>query len=242
MSARPTTAMVLAAGLGTRMRPLTDRVPKPLVRLAGRPLIDHVLDRLAAAGIGRAVVNVHHHADQLVAHLASRKTPEVIISDERDALLDTGGGVLRALPLLGLEPFIVHNSDTVWAEGVGSNISRLMDAWDAERMDALMLLASPSRSLGYDGHGDFMMDAGGRLSRRPAQLVAPFAFAGVSIMHPRLLADCQPGAFSLNAPWNRAIEAGRLHGVRMEGVWMHVGTPEALQEAESWSERDDLGA
>lgn len=242
MSARPTTAMVLAAGMGTRMRPLTDTMPKPLVRLVGRPLIDHVLDRLAAAGITRAVVNVHHFADQIEAHLAARTSPRVVISDERDALLDTGGGVLRALPLLGAEPFVVHNSDSVWAEGVGSNIARLIDTWDAERMDALMLLASPSTSLGYDGRGDFMMDGAGRLSRRPQQLVAPFAFAGVSIMHPRLLAGCTPGKFSLNEPWDRAIAAGRLYGVRMEGTWMHVGTPQALAEAESWSERDDLGA
>lgn len=242
MSGRPTTAMVLAAGMGTRMRPLTDTIPKPLVRLGGRPLIDHVLDRLAAAGVTRAVVNVHHHADLLEAHVATRTTPQIVVSDERDALLDTGGGVLRALPLLGAEPFIVHNSDSVWAEGVGCNIERLMAAWDAERMDALMLLASPSRSLGYDGRGDFMMDSGGRLTRRPAQLVAPFAFAGVSIMHPRLMQGCEPGRFSLNKPWDGAIARGRLYGVRMEGTWMHVGTPEALSEAESWSERHDLGA
>lgn len=234
--------MVLAAGMGTRMRPLTDLVPKPLVRLAGRPLIDHVLDRLAAAGVTRAVVNVHHHADMLAAHLAGRTSPAIVVSDERDALLDTGGGVLRALPLLGPEPFIVHNSDSVWAEGVGSNIERLMAAWEPERMDALMLLATPSKSLGYDGRGDFLMDADGRLKRRPQGLVAPFAFAGVSIMHPRLMEGAEPGRFSLNAPWDRAIERGRLYGVRMEGTWMHVGTPQALAEAESWSESDDAGS
>ncbi len=246
MSPRPTpaitTAMVLAAGLGTRMRPLTDSMPKPMVRLNGRPLIDHVLDRLAAAGVTRAVVNVHHHAEQIERHLARRTSPQITISDERDALLDTGGGVLRALPLLGPEPFVIHNSDSVWAEGVGSNIARLLATWDESRMDALMLLASPSKSLGYDGRGDFLMDADGRLTRRPPQRVAPFAFAGVSIAHPRLLAGCQPGRFSLNAPWDGAIARGRLFGLRMDGTWMHVGTPEALEEAERWSDRDDLGA
>lgn len=239
MTWRPTTAMVLAAGLGTRMRPLTDAVPKPLVRFAGRPLIDHVLDRLVAAGIRRAVVNVHYLPDQIESHLAARTAPEIAISDERGVLLDTGGGVLRALPQLGAEPFIIHNSDSVWIEGVGSNLERLIAEWDGTRMDALMLLAVAARSVGYEGTGDFTMAQDGRLRRRAHAEQAPFVFTGVSIAHPRLL-DSQPaGAFSLNSPWDRAIEAGRLYGVRMEGLWMHIGTPRALQEAERIVACDD---
>lgn len=239
MTWRPTTAMVLAAGLGTRMRPLTDLMPKPLVPLDGRPLIDHVLDRLAAAGIRRAVVNVHYLADQLVAHLAARTAPEVIVSDERGVLLDTGGGVVRALPKLGHAPFVIHNSDSVWIEGVGSNIDRLITGWDDTRMDALMLVALGARSLGYEGAGDFKMTADGRLQRRGKGDSAPLVFAGVSIAHPRLFDGAPAGAFSLNVPWDRAIAAGRLFGVRLEGLWMHIGTPEALAEAERIVARDD---
>lgn len=239
MTWRPTTAMVLAAGLGTRMRPLTDALPKPMVRLAGKPLVDHVLDRLNDAGIRRAVVNVHYLADRLEAHLAMRHTPEIVISDERGVLLDTGGGVVRALPLLGEEPFLIHNSDSVWIEGVGSNIGRLIAAWDDRRMDALMLVALGARSLGYDGDGDFDMAADGRLQRRAKGATAPLVFAGVSIAHPRLFAGAPKGAFSLNDPWDRAIASGRLFGVRLEGLWMHVGTPEALSEAERIVASDD---
>ena len=233
MTERPTTAFVLAAGLGTRMRPLTETVPKPLVRLGGKPLIDHVLDRLARAGITRAVVNVHHHADQLIAHLKSRSAPEIVVSDERDALLDTGGGVVRALPLLGNAPFVIHNSDSVWIEGVGSNLTRLLDAWNAETMDSLMLLGTEPMSLGYDGDGDFLMDPNGRIARRQQSRIAPFVFTGVSIAHPRMFEGEAPGRFSLNRVWDRAIASGRLYGVRLEGLWMHVGTPEALAEAEA---------
>jgi MurNAc alpha-1-phosphate uridylyltransferase len=232
------TAMVLAAGFGTRMRPLTDAVPKPLVRLRGRALIDHVLDRLVAAGIGQAVVNVHHHADKLEAHLAGRKKPAIAISDERATLLDTGGGVVKALPMLGPGPFLVHNSDSVWIEGVGSNLARLMRAWDGERMDSLMLLAIGATSLGYDGHGDFVMEADGLLARRAEQRQAPFVFTGVSIAHPRLFQDAPQGRFSLNMLWDRAIDRGRLYGLRLDGLWMHVGTPEALAEAERWMQRE----
>jgi len=228
-----TTAFVLAAGLGSRMRPLTDTIPKPLVPLAGKPLIDHVLDRLATAGITNAVVNVHHHAEKLEAHLKSRVTPRITISDERGVLLDTGGGVARALPLLGEGAFIIHNSDSVWIEGVGSNLARLMAAWDAQRMDTLMLLAPAASSLGYDGLGDFSMHDDGRLTRQSGAKVAPFIFAGVSIAHPRLFAEAPQGRFSLNALWNAAIMRGRLYGARLEGLWMHVGDPHALAEAES---------
>ncbi|MDX2289263.1 MAG: nucleotidyltransferase family protein [Hyphomicrobiaceae bacterium] len=228
------TAMVLAAGLGTRMRPLTERMPKPMVPLAGRPLIDHALDRLAAAGVRNAVVNVHYKADQIEQHLKGRERPAITISDERDALLDTGGGLSRALPLLGDRPFIIHNSDTAWIEGVGANLDRLIAAWDADQMDSLLLLALASRSLGYAGSGDFTMDAEGRLKRRQAPFVAPFVFTGVSIAHPRIFDDAPSGPYSLNRLWNRAIERGRLFGIRLEGWWMHVGTPEALTEAEEW--------
>lgn len=229
---RPNTAFVLAAGLGTRMRPLTEKVPKPLVRLAGRALIDHALDRLAEAGVERAVVNVHYLADQIEAHVAERERPRITISDERAKVLDTGGGVAKALPLLGGGPFVVHNSDSVWLEGPVANIPALMNSWDGERMDALLLVAAAVDSLGYEGPGDFVMDASGRIARRQPGRPAPFVFTGVSIMHPRLLDGFDAEVFSLNAPWDRAIAAGRLYGMRMDGFWMHVGTPEALRDAE----------
>jgi len=237
---RPNAAMVLAAGLGQRMQPLTDDIPKPLVRLKGRALIDHVLDRIAAAGIGRAVVNVHYLADKLEAHLSRRKAPKIVISDERAELLDTGGGVVNALDKLGPEPFLIHNSDSVWIEGVGANLDRLFAAWDSDSMDALLLLASPTASLGYDGPGDFVMGTDGRLKRRGERQMAPFAFTGVSIAHPRLFAEAPQGPFSLNRPWNEAIEKGRMYGIRLDGLWMHVGTPEALKEAERWIESEDV--
>jgi MurNAc alpha-1-phosphate uridylyltransferase len=229
---RPTSAFVLAAGKGERMRPLTSSLPKPLVRLAGKPLIDHVLDRLAAARITRAVVNVHYLADRIEAHIAGRKTPKITISDERDALLDTGGGVVHALPKLGREPFIIHNSDSVWIEGLGSNLDRLIDAWDDAAMDSLMLVAPVASSIGYDGPGDFQMGATGQLTRQSGARMSPFVFAGVSIAHPRLFDGAPKGRFSLNRVWDRAIDAGRLYGVRLEGTWMHVGTPEAVAAAE----------
>jgi MurNAc alpha-1-phosphate uridylyltransferase len=241
MSFVPKSAFVLAAGLGIRMRPLTDAVPKPLVGLTGRTLIDHVLDRLADAGVKRAVVNVHYLAGQIEHHLAKRTRPQIFISDERDALLDTGGGAVRALPKLGAEPFVIHNSDSVWIEGAKSNLARLFAAWDTERMDSLMLLAPVSSSVGYDGEGDFEMDISGRLTRRESGRTAPFVFAGVSIAHPRLFAGAPEGAFSLNWLWSRAIEQGRLYGVELEGTWMHVGTPEALAEAESHILQETVG-
>ena len=237
MTDKVTTAMVLAAGLGKRMRPLTDVVPKPLVRLKGKPLIDHVLDRLAAGGITRAVVNVHYLPDLIEAHVAKRTVPSMVISNERDALLDTGGGVVRALPLLGNEPFLIHNSDSVWIDGVGSNIARLIAAFDPDRMDSLMLLANGATSLGYEGRGDFCMDSDGVLLRRDEQRESPFVFTGVSIAHPRLFENAPSGAFSLNKLWDRAIDKRRLYGLRLDGVWMHVGTPQSVEEAERWIER-----
>lgn len=237
MTQSVTTAMVLAAGLGTRMRPLTDTVPKPLVPLKGKPLLDHVLDRLAESGITRAVVNVHYLADQIEAHLATRTAPEIAISDERGLLLDTGGGVVHALPLLGHTPFLIHNSDSVWMEGVGSNIARMKAAFDPERMDSLLLLALGAESLGYDGRGDFVMASDGALERRSEGRESPFVFAGVSIVHPRFFEGAPEGRFSLNTLWDRAMARGRLYGLRLEGTWMHIGTPEAVADAERWIDR-----
>lgn len=228
----PTSAMVLAAGLGSRMRPLTELVPKPMVRLDQKPLIDHALDRIAEAGISQAVVNVHHLAGQIASHLEDRRHPRILISDEREQLLDTGGGVKKALPQLGPEPFLIHNSDSVWIDGVQSNLVRLAHSFDPTRMDCLLLLALSSASIGYEGRGDFLMSADGLLQRRPERELAPFVFTGVSIAHPRLFDGAPEGAFSLNQLWDRAIQQRRLYGIRLDGVWMHVGTPAALAEAE----------
>jgi MurNAc alpha-1-phosphate uridylyltransferase len=214
------------------MRPLTSARPKPLIPVAGKPLIDHVLNRLADARIGQAIVNVHYLADQIEEHLAGRKSPKISISDERDALLDTGGGVVRALRKLGPDPFLIHNSDSIWIEGMGSNLDQLIRGWDDATMDSLMLLAPGATSIGYDGSGDFQMDPAGRLTRQSGARLAPFVFTGVSIAHPRLFEGAPKGPFSLNRVWNRAIDAGRLHGLRLEGIWMHVGTPDAIGEAE----------
>lgn len=229
----PRRAMVLAAGLGTRMRPLTDRMPKPLVRVAGAALIDHVLDRLADAGVETAVVNVHHFADQVEAHLADRRRPRIVISDERAALLDTGGGVVKALARLGTEPFFHVNSDTIWIEGVRPNLTRLAEGFDPAAMDVLLLLAPAAGSIGYEGRGDFAMGPDGRLSRRPERGVVPFVYAGVAILAPALFADAPGGPFSLNLLFDRAMAAGRLHGLRLDGTWMHVGTPAAIAAAEA---------
>ena len=228
---RPTTAFVLAAGLGTRMRPLTDTLPKPLVPLAGRPMIDHVLDRLQNSGITKAVVNVHYMAEQIGAHVIKRAAPRVVVSDERDALLETGGGVVRALPLIGDAPFVIHNSDSVWIENGTPNITRLLDAWNETRMDSIMLLAPTSTSFGYDGRGDFHMADDGQLRRRTGTGTAPYVFAGVSIIHPCMFKGEAERPFSLNRVWDRSIAAGRLFGITLNGTWMHVGTPEALDDA-----------
>ena len=237
MSAIPT-AMVLAAGLGTRMAPLTDTVPKPLVPLAGKPLIDHVLDRLAHTGVERAVVNVHHFADQIETHLASRAAPEIEFSDERDVLLDTGGGVARALPMLGDGAFFIHNSDSVWIEGPRPCLEAMTDLWDPDRMDTLLLLAPKAATLGYDGRGDFELSADGMVARPAEGEAAPFVFTGVSLADSRLFEGAPAGKFSLNILWDRAIAKGRVHGMRHEGTWMHVGTPEAVRQAEERLRRE----
>jgi MurNAc alpha-1-phosphate uridylyltransferase len=225
--------MVLAAGLGTRMRPITERIPKPLVRVAGKTLLDHNLDPLAEAGVELAVVNVHHFADQMLAHLAERRRPRIVISDEREALLDSGGGVKKALPHLGSGPFFVLNADSFWIDGPISNLARLAGHFDPGRQDVLLLVASTAASTGYDGIGDFQMDAQGRLRRRVEREVVPFVYAGAAILKPDLFDGTPDGAFSLNLVFNRAAEAGRLYGLRLDGLWLHVGTPEAIGLAET---------
>ena len=237
---RAATAMVLAAGLGERMRPLTLRMPKPLVPIAGRPLIDHVLGRLAAAGVETAVVNVHYLPDQLEAHLANRhgQPPKTIVSDERGVLLDTGGGTKRALPLLGRGHFFIHNADSVWSEGASPALSRMLKKWNPATMDCLLLLAPAATSIGYAARGDFSMTGDGRLTRRGPDEVVPFAFAGVSLCDESLFKDAPDGRFSLNLLWDRSLAKGRLYGIRLDGRWMHVGTPDALAEAEAASERE----
>jgi MurNAc alpha-1-phosphate uridylyltransferase len=224
--------MVLAAGLGTRMRPLTDAMPKPLVPVGGKPLINHVLDRLAAAGVETAIVNVHHFADQIEQHLKPRRAPKIVISDERDAVLGTGGGIVKALPLVGAGPFFIVNSDTLWIDGVKSNLERLADAFRPDAMDALLLLAPTATSVGYAGRGDFVMAPDGKLRRRPERDVVPFVYAGIAMLSPTLFRDAPTGAFALTQLFDRAIEEERLYGLRLEGVWMHVGTPDAVAAAE----------
>lgn len=232
MPVKPHKAMVLAAGLGLRMRPLTDTMPKPLVQVAGRPLLDHVLDRLAEAGVTEAVVNVHYLPDQIIDHVAGRRSPRVLISDERDAVLGTGGGVVKALPLLGHDPFFHVNSDTMWIEGVRHNLARLADAFDPERMDILLLMAPTASSIGYSGQGDYSMLPDGTLRKRREHQVVPFVYAGAAIISPAIFDGAPEGAFSLTKMFDKANEQDRLFGLRLEGVWMHVGTPDAVAAAE----------
>jgi N-acetyl-alpha-D-muramate 1-phosphate uridylyltransferase len=229
----PRHAMVLAAGLGTRMRPFNGQLPKPLVTVGGKALIDYVLDRLAQAGVERAVVNVHHMAEAIERHLAARQRPQIVISDERAELLGTAGGVVKALPQLGGGPFFHVNSDTVWIDGVKSNLIRLAAVFDPERMDALLLLAPSATSIGYSGRGDFAMGPDGQLTRRGEREVVPFVYAGAAILTPAFFAGVPAGPASMSPLFDRAIEAGRLFGVRLEGLWMHVGTPDAVRAAEA---------
>ena len=228
----PRCAMVLSAGLGTRMRPLTEKMPKPLVEVGSKALIDHVLDRLAESGVERAVVNVHHFAEQIERHLAARIKPKIVISDERGLLLGTGGAVVKALPELGNAPFFHVNSDSIWIDSVKPNLARLAETFDAVAMDALLLLAPTTGSIGYAGRGDFGMAPDGRLRRRTEREVAPFVFAGAAILSPALFADAPQREFPLTLLFDRAAEQGRLFGLRLEGLWMHVGTPDAIALAE----------
>lgn len=228
------TAMLMAAGLGKRMRPLTATRPKPLVKVAGKPLMDHALDRLEAGGINKVVVNVHYLADTVEAHLKARKCGlDFAISDERAKLLETGGGLIRAKPLLGDKPFICANSDNLWIDGPQETLGMMQRIWNPERMDALLLLVPLARATCHTGPGDFHMDANGRLSRRKTAYVAPFVFTGVQILSPSLLVDPPGDVFSTNVFWNRAIEAGRLYGVSHQGLWFDVGTPQAIPVVES---------
>jgi MurNAc alpha-1-phosphate uridylyltransferase len=227
----PKTAMLLAAGLGTRLRPLTETRPKALVQVAGKPLLDHALDRLAGIGVERAVVNTHHLAEQIERHVASRTNPQVLLSHEPE-ILDTGGGIAKALPLLGPDPFYVINAKIIWRGGQGEALLRLAQLWDDSKMDGLLLLQPTVSAVGYDGVGDFQMDQLGRISWRPSRAVAPFVYASIQILHPRLFADAPAGAFSLRTLWSQAIEAGRLYGLRHDGEWYHVSTRPALAEAE----------
>jgi MurNAc alpha-1-phosphate uridylyltransferase len=231
-SAVPDTVMVFAAGLGKRMRPITETIPKPLVKIAGRTMIDHVLDRFVEIGVKRAIVNVHYLADQLERHLADRKMPEMIISDERDKLLDQGGGIKKVLSLLGDRPFFICNTDAIWLEAARSNLALLRDRWDADLMDVLLLVAASATSIGVDWAGDFLMDAEGRLTRRAETEVAPFVYAGVGIIKPQLFTDIEEDVFRLAPYFFSAAERGRLFGQRLDGQWLHVGTPGAIEEAE----------
>lgn len=231
-------AMILAAGLGTRMAPLTADKPKPLIEVHGSALIDHVIDKMVDAGVKFLVVNVHYKAEMIKAHLAGRKDISIQICDETDAILDTGGAIANALPLFRDKPFFAQNSDSFWVEGMGQALSRMRERWDSDKMDALMLLAPCATSIGYEGRGDFEMDADGRLTRREEMKLAPFVWTGVQIVHPRLFDGAPSGRFSINPIWDKAIQNERLFGIRLDGVWIHVGTPEAKSEAERFL--DDL--
>lgn len=233
-AAVPRTAMVMAAGLGKRMRPLTASRPKPLVEVAGKALIDHVLDRLRAAGIERIVVNVHYLPDALEAHLKGRAEDlDVTISDERDLLLETGGGMVRAAPMIADDPFLVVNSDNYWVDGPADSLRLLASHWRDEEMDALLLLVPQARASNNNSQGDFHMDAAGRLRRRGAGRVAPFVYTGIQIVSKRLLRDAPDGAFSTNILWDRAIEEGRCFGAVHQGLWFDVGSPPAIAATEA---------
>lgn len=226
------TAMILAAGLGKRMRPLTSTQPKPMVRVAGKPLIDHVLDRLEDAGVAKAVVNVHYLADMLETHLKARKKPAVTISDERALLLETGGGMVKAEGLLP-DPFFAVNADNLWLDGPYDAFRELSEIWDPDKMDALLLLVPHSGAFNYRGKGDFQMDPHGRIARRRSGRIAPFIYSGIQLVSHRLLREAPEGPFSTNILWNRAIEEGRLYGLCFAGEWFEVGDPGAIAPTEA---------
>ncbi len=233
MSAAPlNTAMVFAAGLGTRMRPLTNTRPKPLIKVRGKALLDYVLDDFARGGITKAVVNVHYLADQIEAHVSARQAPQIVISDERALLLDQGGGIKKALPHLGSDAFFIANTDAFWIEGEGHNLQRLRDMWNPDLMDALLLVASTSTSVGVDWSGDFHMDETGRLTKRAETEAAAFVYSGVGIVKPDVFAQDERDIFRLAPFFFEAAQKGRLFGVALDGLWLHVGTPDAVNEAE----------
>ena len=229
----PNTAMIMAAGLGKRMRPLTASKPKPLIEVAGKPLLDHVLDRVRAAGVKKVVVNVHYLADVLQAHLArSADGLEVAISDERELLLETGGGLVRAQAMIDCDPFLAINSDNLWIDGPGDTLKLLASHWDSRRMDALLLLVPHARAMNHRGLGDFHMDRVGHLRRRGRSRVAPFVYTGVQIVSKALFKDSPDGPFSTNILWDRAIAAGRCFGAVHQGLWFDVGSPPAIRATE----------
>jgi MurNAc alpha-1-phosphate uridylyltransferase len=227
------TGMALAAGLGTRMRPLTNERPKALVDVGGQALLDWALARYAAAGLERAIVNIHHFPDLMRAHIDAYKGKlELVVSDETGVLLETGGGVVKARPYLGEEPVFLSNIDAVWMDEGAAELDRMRAAWNGVTMDALLLLAPMGRTLGFDGAGDFFLDAQGRVSRRGEAHTAPYAYAGVQIINPAVLAGEAVERFSFNRIWDRLLEQGRVHGLAMNAFWMHVGDPQARDEAE----------
>ena len=230
---RPATAIVLAAGLGKRMRPITSTIPKPLIAVRGKALIDYGLEALARNGVEKIVVNVHYLADLMKAHLRRREGPQIVISDETETLLESGGGIVKALPLLGDQPFFVINSDTFWIDGYRDNLDLMTDLWDPARMDAMLLIADMRQATGYDGKGDFNMDGEGRLARVGERDMSPFIYAGAAILKPELFAGMAEEKFSLNRIFDTAIEADRLFGARLDGLWLTVGTPGAIAEAEA---------
>jgi MurNAc alpha-1-phosphate uridylyltransferase len=233
-------AMILAAGLGTRMRPLTYERPKPLIEVHGQALIDHAMERIRAAGIETVVVNMHYLADQIENWAGEQRDPVVQLRDERAEILDTGGGVANALDALGTDPFFVFNSDSFWLDGPVPALQRMRETWDDARMDCLLLLAEPSRSVGFDGPGDFVADEAGRLERAGGR-DGSFIYCGCYLVSPRLFRAAPEGAFSMNILWNRALAAGRLYGLVHDGLWLHVGTPDAIKEAEEAIERSRAG-
>jgi MurNAc alpha-1-phosphate uridylyltransferase len=230
----PDTAMIMAAGLGKRMRPLTATRPKPLIEVGGKPLLDHVLERLRAAGVRKVIVNVHYLADALEGHLASRDYGlEVVISDERGRLMETGGGLVKAAPLIDCDPFLALNSDNLWIDGTADTLRLLASQWDGDKMDALLLLVPQASARNHEGLGDFRLDRAGRLRRRERSHVAPFVFTGIQIASKRLLRHAPEGPFSTNILWDRAIEEGRCFGAVHQGLWFDVGTPEAIRLTET---------
>lgn len=230
MTALP--AMVFAAGIGKRMRPLTAMTPKPLIEVAGKALIDHTLDKLEAGGVSRFVVNVHYLADLVEVHVRKRLAERVTISDERDDLLETGGGLRKALPMLGDGPFVLANSDTFWIEGASDNLARMMASFDPETMDGLVLCAPTVNAVGYRGPGDFALAPDGRVAWRNPRRNSPFVYAGFSVLKPSVLDGAPDGPFKLTWALSNMIREGRLYGQRLDGIWIHVGTPASIREAE----------
>jgi len=236
----PRRGVALAAGLGLRMRPITEHTPKPLIAIDGRTLLDRAIDRLEEAGVEGVVVNTHHLGAMIERHVAGRPSPRIELSPE-DALLETGGGVARALPMLGDDPFFVVNADVLWLNGPHPALTMMAAAWNETAMDGLLMVHPTVEASGYDGVGDFTMDPDGRLHRREERHVAPHLFTGIQILHPRLFDGAPEGAFSLNVLYDRAIEAGRLFGVLHDGKWFHIGTPDGLAVAEAYMRAQHSG-